>query len=332
MPRVVESVEHPHRPDVSIFGFSALASASARVVLSTGRPDYGLVRDEVLAHPRSLSAATDLPVNADYESGFGADIDDLSASVRLAVEAGVSGLKTEISKEVRTSSQRRPRRRASPRRAERHRSDWRGRDPGGAHGNAAGRSLHDIVGDRQARCLRRRGRGLPIRTSCAGEGRDCIDRKGGRAEAGEIVMMLMMRQGFSLGELADLGVRRVNIGGALARVAWASVVSLMDGIANGSFDGLAVGIPGKEPTTFLRSSAQRTHDFARIVSITRRNLRFPRRLRRMRKCQETGAQGEKNSLKRAFDFKRFESFAIRIRPALVAIESLTRPRWNARRN
>ena len=36
--------------------------------------------------------------------------------------------------------------------------------------------------------------------------------------------------------------------------------------------------------------------------------------------------------KRAFDFKRFESFAIRIRPALVAIESLTRPRWNARRN
>jgi hypothetical protein len=145
-------------------------------------------------------------------------------------------------------------------------------------------------------------------------------------------MMLMMRQGFSLGELADLGVRRVNIGGALARVAWASVVSLMDGIANGSFDGLAVGIPGKEPTTFLRSSAQRTHDFARMVSITRRNLRFPRRLRRMRKCQETGAQGEKNSLKRAFDFKRFESFAIRIRPALVAIESLTRPRWNARRN
>src|ERR1700753_1963341 len=66
MPRVVESVAHPHRPDVPIFGFSALASASARVVLSTGRPDYGLVRDEVLAHPRSLSAATDLPVNADF--------------------------------------------------------------------------------------------------------------------------------------------------------------------------------------------------------------------------------------------------------------------------
>jgi 2-methylisocitrate lyase-like PEP mutase family enzyme len=76
-------------------GFSALASTSAEFAWSTGRPDYGLVRDEVLAHPRSLSAATDLPVNADYESGFGADIDDLSASVRLAVEAGVSGLSIE---------------------------------------------------------------------------------------------------------------------------------------------------------------------------------------------------------------------------------------------
>jgi 2-methylisocitrate lyase-like PEP mutase family enzyme len=76
-------------------GFSALASTSAGFAWSTGRPDYGLVRDEVLAHLRSLSAATDLPVNADFESGFGADIDELSESVGLAVEAGVSGLSVE---------------------------------------------------------------------------------------------------------------------------------------------------------------------------------------------------------------------------------------------
>jgi 2-methylisocitrate lyase-like PEP mutase family enzyme len=76
-------------------GFSALASTSAGFAWSTGRPDYGLVRDDVLAHLRSLSAATDLPVNADFESGFGADIGELSESVRLAVEAGVSGLSVE---------------------------------------------------------------------------------------------------------------------------------------------------------------------------------------------------------------------------------------------
>ena len=56
----------------------------------------------------------------------------------------------------------------------------------------------------------------------------------------------MMRPGLSLGELTDLGVRRVSIGGAIARVAWASIVSLMDGISKGSFDGLAGGTPGKE--------------------------------------------------------------------------------------
>ena len=76
-------------------GFSALASTSAGFAWSTGRPDYGLVRDDVLAHLRSLSAATDLPVNADLESGFGADIGELSESVRLAVEAGASGLSVE---------------------------------------------------------------------------------------------------------------------------------------------------------------------------------------------------------------------------------------------
>src|ERR1700734_3863638 len=53
-------------------GFSALASTSAGFAWSTGRPDYGLLRDDVLEHLRVLSAATDLPVNADFESGFGA--------------------------------------------------------------------------------------------------------------------------------------------------------------------------------------------------------------------------------------------------------------------
>jgi 2-methylisocitrate lyase-like PEP mutase family enzyme len=76
-------------------GFAALASTSAGFAWSTGRPDYGLNRDDVLAHLRSLSAASNLPVNADFESGFGSDVDELSESVRLAVEAGVSGLSIE---------------------------------------------------------------------------------------------------------------------------------------------------------------------------------------------------------------------------------------------
>jgi hypothetical protein len=54
----------------------------------------------------------------------------------------------------------------------------------------------------------------------------------------------MMRPGLGLAELTDLGIRRVSIGGAIARVAWASIMSLMKGIANRSF-GLIGGTPGK---------------------------------------------------------------------------------------
>jgi 2-methylisocitrate lyase-like PEP mutase family enzyme len=67
-----------------------------------------------------------------------------------------------------------------------------------------------------------------------------------RAVAPKPVNVVMMRPGLSLAELADLVVRRVSIGGALTRVAWASIMSVMDGISRGSFDRLAGGMPGKE--------------------------------------------------------------------------------------
>src|ERR1700716_3245076 len=61
-------------------GFSALASTSAGFGWAHGRPDYGLVRDEVLAHLRALSAATDLPVNADFQARVGAQLGGLAES------------------------------------------------------------------------------------------------------------------------------------------------------------------------------------------------------------------------------------------------------------
>ena len=54
-------------------GFDAIASTSAGFAWSTGRPDYGLPRDEILTHLRELSRAVDIPVNADFEAGFGVD-------------------------------------------------------------------------------------------------------------------------------------------------------------------------------------------------------------------------------------------------------------------
>jgi hypothetical protein len=73
-------------------GFKALATTSSGFAWSQGRPDGGLSRDTVLAHLRAMVAATDVPINADFESGFAKDVAGVAESVRLAVDTGVAGL------------------------------------------------------------------------------------------------------------------------------------------------------------------------------------------------------------------------------------------------
>ena len=78
-------------------GFKALATTSAGFAWSKGRPDSGATRDMVIAHLQEMVAATDVPVNADFESGFAADAAGVAESVRLAIDAGVAGLSIEDS-------------------------------------------------------------------------------------------------------------------------------------------------------------------------------------------------------------------------------------------
>src|ERR1700759_1413884 len=76
-------------------GFVALATTSSGFAWTTGRTDYAVTREDVLQHLTAISGAVDLPVNADFESGFASDPKDVAASVTLAVNAGVSGLSIE---------------------------------------------------------------------------------------------------------------------------------------------------------------------------------------------------------------------------------------------
>jgi Phosphoenolpyruvate phosphomutase len=73
-------------------GFEALASANAGFAWTTGHSGSALSRDEVLAHLGALNAAVDLPVSADFESGFAAAPEALAANVRLAIDTGIAGL------------------------------------------------------------------------------------------------------------------------------------------------------------------------------------------------------------------------------------------------
>lgn len=78
-------------------GFKALATTSSGFAWSQGRSDGAVSRDRVLTHLHDIVAATNLPVNADFERGFALDAAGVAESVRLAIDTGVAGLSIEDS-------------------------------------------------------------------------------------------------------------------------------------------------------------------------------------------------------------------------------------------
>ena len=76
-------------------GFKALASTSAGLAWSLGRADNAITCDDVIDHLTHLCAATDLPINADFEGGFAVEPDGVAANVTRAIATGVAGLSIE---------------------------------------------------------------------------------------------------------------------------------------------------------------------------------------------------------------------------------------------
>jgi 2-methylisocitrate lyase-like PEP mutase family enzyme len=225
-------------------GFAAVASTSAGFAWSIGRADGGVTRDDVLRHLTAVSGAVDIPVNADFESGFAAQPADVATSVGLAIETGISGLSIE-DRDVADLSKLYDRGFAVERiRAARAAID---------------RSGHDVI--LVARTERLLIDAKAVTTAIdsliafAEAGADCLFAPGVRDKADIATMVravapkpvnfVMATPGMSVAELADLGVRRISIGGSLARVAWGAMMAAAEQIKAGSFDGLATGAPGK---------------------------------------------------------------------------------------
>ena len=76
-------------------GFKALASTSSGFAWTIGRPDNGVTLEDVLSHLAAMSAAVDLPVNADFEAGFADDPEGIAANVTRAIKTGIAGLSIE---------------------------------------------------------------------------------------------------------------------------------------------------------------------------------------------------------------------------------------------
>ena len=233
-------------------GFKALATTSSGFAWSQGRPDNHVERDAVLAHLRTIVDATDLPVNADFESGFGTDAKAVGESVALAVGTGIAGVSIEDSTGVAASPLFTPDEAVARMRAARKAIDANGGDTllvGRAECFLVGRpDLDETVARLKA---------------YANAGADCLYAPGIRTpeQIGAVVaavapkpvnLLIGWASELTLAEVAELGVRRISVGGALARSAWGGFVRAAKRIADeGRFDGFADAASGAELNGFF---------------------------------------------------------------------------------
>ena len=238
-------------------GFKALATTSAGFAWSRARPDNGVTRDMVLAHLHEMVEATDLPLNADFESGFATDAAGVAESVRLAVETGVAGLSIEDS----TGDAAHPLFDFDVA-VDRIRAARRAIDAAGGDTLLVGRSEGFIAGrpDLAETIARLR--------AYSSAGADCLYAPGIRTRE-EIVavveavapkpvnLLVGAPSEFTVQDIAALGVRRISVGGALARAAWGGFIHAARLIADqGSFDGFRDAARGADLNALFADARQ----------------------------------------------------------------------------
>ena len=233
------------------FGFQALATTSSGFAFSRGLPDGGYTGcDAVVAHVAEIASSVAIPVNADFESGFARDPEDVAENVRRCAAAGASGLSIEDST----------------------------RDPA--------QPLYELplaVERIRAASAALQGTGVLLtgRAECFLTGhpaplREAVRRLQAYAEAGAEVLfapgvrtpedirtlvqevrpmpvnvLVSWDADFVVSDLADAGVRRISVGSGLARAAWTGFLRAARALADGGFSGFRDLTPGTELDDFF---------------------------------------------------------------------------------
>jgi len=235
-------------------GFKALATTSSGFAWSQGRADSTVPREAVLAHMRAIVAATRLPVNADFEGGYAADAKGVAESVRMAVDTGVAGLSIEDST-GRADDPLRPLDEA----VARMRAARAAIDETGTNTMLVGRAENFIVGRPDINDAIRRLRAY------SEAGADCLYAPGIKTREHIIAvvtavapkpvnLLIGAKSEWTLKDAEAMGVRRISVGGALARAAWGGFMRAAKMIADeGRFDELAHAMPGRELDSFFGS-------------------------------------------------------------------------------
>jgi methylisocitrate lyase len=227
-------------------GFPALATTSSGFAWSKGRADNAVPVEIVLEHLRTMAHCVEVPINADFESGFATTPEGVAFNVTLAASTGVAGLSIEDS----TGDPDAPLFELSQA-VERVRAARQAIDDSRTGVLLTGRSEGFIAGRPELTETIRR------LTAYAEAGAECLYAPGIRsaeeiravvsAVAPKPVNILVSTDFTTAPALAELGVRRISVGGALARVAWTAFLDAAREIADsGGFASLGRAIPGKE--------------------------------------------------------------------------------------
>jgi 2-methylisocitrate lyase-like PEP mutase family enzyme len=233
-------------------GFKALATTSSGFAHAQGFADGALNRDAVLAHYREMAAQTDVPLNADFENGFAHAPDDIAKNVTLCVETGVAGLSIEdfsgeSFKPIYDTHQAISRIKAARAAIDKTGSDvlLTGRCENFLHGKP---DLDDTINrlkaysDAGADCLYAPG----IKT------REQIEAVVKAVAPKPVNFLNSGAFGFTVEVLGAMGVRRISVGGTLARVAMHAFIASAREIAQeGKFDSFAGIMPNAELNKFF---------------------------------------------------------------------------------
>ena len=227
-------------------GFKAIASTSAGFAWSIGKADNRVTLEEVLQHLTMLCSAVDLPVNADFEGGFAHEADKVAANVARAAKTGVAGLSIEDS----TGDAAKPLYEWALA-IERIKAARAAIDADKSGVLLVGRCEGFLVGQPDLTMV------IDRLTAYADAGADCLYAPGiktkeqisavVKAVHPKPVNLLIGAPGLSVAEAAELGVRRISVGGSLARAAWGGLMRASREIAEkGTFTELGNGYSGGE--------------------------------------------------------------------------------------
>jgi 2-methylisocitrate lyase-like PEP mutase family enzyme len=227
-------------------GFKAIASTSAGFAWSIGKADNRVTLDDVCGHLEALCAAVDLPVNADFEGGFAHEPEQVGANVARAVRTGVAGLSIEDS----TGDKAKPLYDRAVA-IERIKAARAAVDADNSGVMLVGRCEGFLVGQPDLDMV------IERLQAYAEAGADCLYAPGIRTkeQISAVVKavhpkpfnLLLGWPGLSVAEVADLGVRRVSVGGSMARAAWGGFMrAAQEILEKGTFAEFGSAYPGGE--------------------------------------------------------------------------------------